>query len=218
MSRDNTLLAKLAFADPDKQSPVHDAACRYLAQKDVALKLCQASTKLTDLGYCVNSGQWGSGSDWHLPDVFEMEKTAIEEPVSKGSGQYKTTIGFMDVVIYSKQQALDAESRKMMPAFGIGVEVKHTQKNIHDAVRQIKLYQEYTDNPFGLIKAAGKAFPQQWGTKIVDWFLATTFAISQQELELLISSDIRYIKLGEGFDEYLKRASTPSAPKSDLEF
>lgn len=35
--RDNSLLAKMGFADADRKDPLHDLACRYLAQPEVAL-------------------------------------------------------------------------------------------------------------------------------------------------------------------------------------
>ena len=206
MSRDNTLLSKLGFADPDKQSPVHDAACRYLAQREVANRLLETSINKGVPGY------FCSGEIYGLKESgpFVLDRVGVEEPISKGSGQYKTTIGFMDVVLFSVQQTADIEVRRRHPAFGIGVEVKHTQKSIHDVIRQIKLYREYTDNPYGQFRYGRDIYPTQWGVKIIDWYLATTFDINQQELELLKLSGIQFIRLGKGFDEYMQQSKISS--------
>lgn len=40
-SHDRTLLSRLAFGDPDKKSPLHDLACRFLAQREQHDKLLQ---------------------------------------------------------------------------------------------------------------------------------------------------------------------------------
>lgn len=73
----NTLLAKLGFADPDKGNPRHDLACQYVARAEVvdALKLYDNNRKLDLAGYY------------------------LEQPISKGTGQYKTTIGFIDTYL-----------------------------------------------------------------------------------------------------------------------
>ncbi len=214
MSRDYTLLAKLGFADPDKQDGTHDAACRFLAQAEVARKLWIASADKV-----ANPGRFCDGERLVVPDrPLEFLSVSIEEPISKGSGQYKTTIGFMDVVLFGKEEAFDIEGRRSFPAFGIGIEVKHTQKAIHDAVRQIQLYREYTDNPYGISKIDyRRPCEMQWGTRIIDWYLATTFNITQQEAELLSASDIKFIKLSSAFEEYLnKKNETPWARLPDI--
>jgi hypothetical protein len=208
MSRDYTLLAKLGFADPDKQDPTHDAACRYLAQPEVAQKLWALSSEI------LNSPGMYADASQHLvrfsnsASTTELAAATVEAPISKGSGQYKTTIGFMDVVLYGKQQSADVEVRRSLPAFGVGIEVKHTQKSIHDAVRQINLYREYTDNPYGTVRLGYHTHETQWTTKIVDWYLATTFDITQQELEMLSMSRIKFIRLGADFNKYLQKANT----------
>ncbi len=78
MSRDRTLLANLAFADPDKQDPLHDLGCQYIARPEVS--------SLLGLGR-----------------PHPEQRPLLEVPSSKGQDQYKTTIGFLDVVLPMQQ-------------------------------------------------------------------------------------------------------------------
>jgi len=76
-SHERTLLAKLGFGDKDKQNPRHDLACQYLAQQPVFAKL---------LGPC-------------LASRCSVKSATLnhEHHITKGQGQYKTTIGFADL-------------------------------------------------------------------------------------------------------------------------
>jgi hypothetical protein len=75
---DRTLLAKLGFGDPDKGSSAHDLATHYLLLPENIQKV---------LSYLF-------GRDPTLR--WELKGTSVEAPISKGDGQYKTTIGFID--------------------------------------------------------------------------------------------------------------------------
>ena len=72
-AHDNTLLAKLGFADPDRKNPLHDMACQYLTQLDVVNQF---------LVRPVN------------PDEFDYQ---LETHIVKGQDRFATTIGFIDV-------------------------------------------------------------------------------------------------------------------------
>jgi hypothetical protein len=208
MSRENTLLAKLGFADADKEDGTHDLACRFLAQENVSRKLLAA----------LEGGEGGEdeeGEPYQLMSVdrvvrFSFDRSMVEVPISKGIGQYKTTIGFMDVVLGSTDR-LDVLGT-VFPIFGVGVEVKHNQRSIHDAVRQIKLYREYTDSPNGYERGHGR---YQYGTQIIIWILATTFDVTQDDLELLRANNVRHLKLGRDFDQY-REEKRFSPVKNDL--
>jgi hypothetical protein len=69
------MLAKCGFADPDRKDPMHDVACSYIAAN--AEKLCAQL----------------------LRRRIVSVSSKLEEPISKGEGQYKTTVGFVDIVM-----------------------------------------------------------------------------------------------------------------------
>src|SRR3954452_17922824 len=77
-----TLLAQLGFADSDKQDPRHDLACRYLAQKDVLRKVLREAHK----------------DARHVREV-RVEQVIPEAHIVKGEGQYRSTIGFADLLV-----------------------------------------------------------------------------------------------------------------------
>lgn len=80
--RDNTLLAKMGFSDPDRQNPIHDLACQYLAQEDVGTALVKLLLK-------------GGGS---IAAVAIVD-VRPEFRITKGEYQYQTTIGFADLIL-----------------------------------------------------------------------------------------------------------------------
>ena len=72
-SHSRTMLASFGFSDPDKKEPRHDLACRYVSQPDVLARILQIfQGRINPIEY-------------HL-----------EHHLTKGEGQYKTTIGFLD--------------------------------------------------------------------------------------------------------------------------
>lgn len=121
-SHERTLLSSLGFADKDKASPLHDLACQFLAEPEQhALILasvvkrhpewlradadpCAVAKERTiykDLadknGRMVQRDFQASGSVTSLAVPVTPARTEV--PISKGEGQYKTTIGFIDVVL-----------------------------------------------------------------------------------------------------------------------
>ncbi len=123
-SPNNTLLSKMGFSDADKRMPAHDEACLSIASGPRAI--------LSLLG---------------LKD--EIDAVDLEFPLSKGSGQYKTTVGFIDVVIRSSSDS-------------IVIEVKTRIDSIGELLRQMNLYRSYSDPFF--------ESPQHFG-KYVIWSL-----------------------------------------------
>jgi hypothetical protein len=94
-AKDRTLLASLGFADPDKGDDLHDLACRYLAQPEHALRLVRMFPAPDSRG-------WVCADDRGRPrstDLVEV-RAALEVPISKGEGQYRSTIGFADLLVF----------------------------------------------------------------------------------------------------------------------
>ncbi len=160
-AHDRTLLARLAFGDADKKNSKHDAACQYLAQPNTALEVVKVVDPTTVA---------------HL----EGTRAEFEMPIEKGEGQYKTTIGFVDLVLWVKQDRYHE--------FAIGIEVKIERVSIADCVRQLRLYASYW-NPFV-------------------WVLVTPWSIDEQEKEML--GQIRHLQLGETFEAFYSRQKDPS--------
>lgn len=156
-SHDRTLLSSLGFSDPDKKDRTHDLACQYLAQPGVACGM--------------------------LRSLFELEGTLKrsepERLISKGSGQYRTTIGFADLMLM-----FDVPSDQSGWWFVL-VEVKIHRVPVGDIIRQMTLYREH-----------------------LEWFdcrkivVATTFDLSVDDVEMLQRKKISHIKLGRKFEEF----------------
>jgi hypothetical protein len=81
---DRTLLAILGFQDPDRKDPMHDWACQYLAQPEVLGRLVAPLT------------------------VYDGS-IHLEYHITKGWGQYKQTIGFIDLLASVDSQHLILE-------------------------------------------------------------------------------------------------------------
>jgi hypothetical protein len=92
-SHDRTLLAKLGFADPDKKDPRHDRACQYLALPENARRLAamvQADTRGREVSERDRRGKGVWSVCW---------RPILEHAVTKGKGQYMSTIGFVDLLL-----------------------------------------------------------------------------------------------------------------------
>ena len=74
-SHDNTLLKRMGFSDPDRRSTEHDDAC---------ISLATDGMKIVRL--------WPR---WGARDL----KVLLENPLQKGSGQYTSTLGFVDALL-----------------------------------------------------------------------------------------------------------------------
>jgi hypothetical protein len=95
-AHDRTLLAKLGFADPDKANPLHDLACQYLAAPDISLAVVDAVFPewRDEVGHFERNGvRYNRSIDREVPAA------TVEKMISKGEGQYMTTIGFIDVIL-----------------------------------------------------------------------------------------------------------------------
>lgn len=189
------MLARLGFSDPDKKNPLHDLACQYVAAPDVAQRLCRQF----DL------------------DTSKREQVSVEVPLSKGSGQYKTTIGFLDVLIPAvsfsmtteqgvRYEPVPPEEVEERRALGIEVyeesaivvvEVKTGFTNLGDVLRQIKMYREYLNH---------------YGPTV--WLLVTTFEMNEADVGALGAEGIGHVMLGQSFRDWTKSRGTSPVAKS----
>lgn len=99
-------------------------------------------------------GDWSSVMSIGLRDPAKDQavplamwaRAQVEAPISKGEAQYKQTIGFADVVVTVDTNGDLADGRRGVhyaPPRTAFVEVKAGPVNVHDAIRQLKLYAEH---------------------------------------------------------------------------
>lgn len=119
-AKDRSLLASLGFKDPDKGDNRHDIACQYMSQPKTLKRLVamlehydSAWVENTDTGKFELSLVGSAGSYYRIAGDSEYATTGsfdgnisttlrstanCEVVISKGSGQYRRTVGFIDVI------------------------------------------------------------------------------------------------------------------------
>jgi hypothetical protein len=195
-SHDRTLLSSLGFNDPDKKDPRHDLACRYISQREIAGKVVAAFNTAPRPVLQKDSTDEYEGV---TSRTYTAKGAAYECPISKGDGQYKVTIGFVDVVI-SAQRAThdkgrgrhrhfpkdwsdwqDTESLRHYNA-AVGVEVKIGEVGAGEIIRQVNLYREHLS--------------------FEGFVVATAFPLSEGGAEQLRIANILHFVLGKGFERF----------------
>lgn len=151
---DRTLLSSLGFQDPDKRNDAHDELCRFVGRPDVATH--------------ISCGLVGERGGYYSPNGETKARANFEHPISKGHGQYKTTIGFVDVVLFVPRPDIDKGCGLVIPC-----EIKVRRLGVGDILRQINLYREYTDEAMGRY-----------------WFLMTAWDQTEGEIEQLKSQRV----------------------------
>lgn len=199
-----TLLSKLGFDDPDRKGDLHDIACGYMAQEKFSQAILAASyfnDRRKTESFSMNNKPWRTClSERSYAGIVNAE---FERHITKGSDQYKTTIGFCDMILWYQhsektkchyfEDNSDRESENPI-LVGVPVEVKISKCSIGDAIRQIRLYREYMD-----LKRDDNACPSR---EYAWWVLATHFEITDDEAKQLFASKIGHVRLGEGLNAY----------------
>ena len=212
---ERTLLARMGFADPDRRDPLHEIACRYLATKPVYDRLAAVLAK-----YFPRQDECFTDSGFESRIVVDTSIRTFsaehEVEVSKGSGQYRTTVGFIDVVLtatldvrqtnYPKRPIIESGKQEPWPhheAFlrvcdaKVAIEVKTSPLPVSDIVRQINLYRSY------------RSFDK--------WILATTYPLSQSHYDYLANARILHIHLGQRFQDFVKeQANSPCSSSVEV--
>jgi hypothetical protein len=209
-AHERTLIAQLGFADLDRQQTLHDLACQYLSTPETVqrlvdyLEIAQAP-KPQEEAWIIDGYDAEERFLWSQ-QVTNI-KTILEYEISKGQERYRSTIGFADLVLVIKVQEKQTnvmERRLVSQKFNepkawtdwqaksdhirrkellYGIEVKVTPVSVHEIIRQVKLYRSYSP--------------------ITAWIVATTYDLSEPEARCLTNENIRHLRLGGKFNEYV---------------
>jgi hypothetical protein len=148
-----------------------------------------------------------------------IDRTILEQPIHKGDGQYRTTIGFIDVVVtYSffehrsgsylrhaykpdtylrtatPPDPVPASWQSLPPSSlahrrAMMIEVKITLTSLGQLLRQIKLYREYAD--LAAVAPHG------------DWVVATRAPLMADDVAALAREGITHVRLRPRFEAYM---------------
>lgn len=203
-SHERTMLAKLGFADPDRRDAVHDLASRYLTTQPVIHRL------VSHLG--IETGP--KASQFQNGYVLERCETSLrivscsvnlEQEIAKGYGQYRTTVGFIDLVLnleideqftnVMRKSRCDqarsalaewepAEDYAYHSSQQYGIEVKATPTSLGDLIRQMNVYRAYSH--------------------ITRWIVATTYPLAGHDLDCLKAQKLLHVQLGAHFQAYVE--------------
>lgn len=231
-SLNRTMLANLGFADPDKREPDHDLACEYLSQN--ALTLAKRLTGSTPDAR--QPFRWSDGTSnfaamgsyaWDIGHVSRQRETAV----SKGHGQYRTTVGFLDLAIAYRVDLLIRGERCLLPSDKGQHSLRGASDgNIEDAwPLGCKLERGEWRVPFDWpdIGIEVKALPVSVGDIIRQirlyreycrkslWVAATCFPLTQSDLCALKQNGVRHVYLGESFENW--KASRDLSPAHMVE-
>jgi hypothetical protein len=179
-AHDRTLLANLAFADPDKKDPLHDLACQYVAQPSVVEAM---GLKVRDC------------------PVVALGGGILECPISKGEGKYKTTIGFLDarIPVGFRYQAFDSKCVRK-EVFSDQEEAKKIWQS-NDSISNGKMglldKDKYLRGPYDCgPKTIGDYPNYTWEVPIFEKF-PTGIAVASLDWTLCVEVKIKPIGLGE---------------------
>lgn len=214
---EKTMIARMGFSDPDRRDPLHDLACQYLMLPNIVTRLAKhIGIHETSVE---QSSDWGVDEfRWLLTRTMIAHQAQTEWVISKGYGEYRTTIGFADVLLAFTVQEVDTntvmrkrvrhednsyvwtewsrrEDASRKKEFRCGVEVKIAPVPIGDLVRQIKLYRSYGGGDF--------------------WIAATAYDLTRAAVDTLRNENIHHVRLGPGFQEFV--ASRESESVADAE-
>jgi hypothetical protein len=195
-SHDRTLLASLSFGDPDKREPLHDLACEYLAEPIQSQRLVRFATTFKG-------------------DVSTVSKSEVV--ISKGEGRYRSTIGFLDLMIEWEENATVPKDEhgwatRSLARGIVVVEVKINPIGIGDLLRQIGLYREYVGgNPTPSERLRFLETGEQVGQ--LSWVLATAYALDAGQMDTLRQSCVHCVRLGDGFTKWFEERQKRPAPK-----
>jgi hypothetical protein len=122
-SHQQTLLAKLGFGDPDRKDRRHDLASQYLSQGEAARRLGEMfnPSAVRDSSRHDEEKSYRGGRSYDRSQTEAATSSCLadevlgrlEVPIGKGEGQYRTTIGFLDVLMFCKTKEVESGRSRM---------------------------------------------------------------------------------------------------------
>lgn len=213
-SHDRTLLSNLGFADPDKGDKRHDLACQYLAIKENL-------RAILDHFYAASNKEQVSEDRFRGIRTIrfsDVEARHFESPICKGTGDYRSVVGFLDLKVrVTTDVSEDGERGELVPKncntylewvpfvnrFSGGgefaFEVKINPVGIGAITRQIKLYREFISSCYG----------------DVEWIVATVFPLSGEDRNTLQQSSIHCVRLGPKFEAWCEERAREKPSEAD---
>lgn len=196
-THDRTLLQQMGFQDPDKKDLRHTWAEQYLSVGE---------RRGTLINHALRLRGWTSERLEHL----QVTGCEVESLVLKGRGQFRSFIGYADVVVGLCWPGGTHWSERQPVSRGrIIVEVKIGEVSIDSATRQLKIYEEFL-----------YVLPDHYGcgeVSIEALVLATPYPIDTGDAEFLKQNGIVHVRLGADFERYCEERTASSRPADSLE-
>lgn len=166
-SKDRTLLTKLGFADPDHKNALHDNICAYVCDRAQVIadmlhppekKVIEEQGGLTvnrftvdQRGFTVEEQDRGvaTAKSRQIAMGNNVSNVQSEYHLTKGQGQYRTTIGFLDI-------RFDVTVKYSIKAT---VDIDFTIDKLIHCNESLRMYFD-----FGKHKLAGFSDPKTWST------------------------------------------------------
>lgn len=209
-AHERTMLSRLGFADPDRRESLHDLACGYLALPETVSRLV-GLLGLNQPPSAVRDRVYGKQCVATMSKAVASHEVNLEWEIAKGYGEYRTTIGFADLMLrfyvekrYSNVRVNRGDQSSRCGRFrrpdwqssedyacgdtlNYGVEVKITRVPLGDLIRQIKLYRSYSG--------------------VDRWAAVTAYPLVASDIDCLRNEGIEHLRLGKAFDEYVDAQS-----------
>jgi hypothetical protein len=253
-SHEKTLLAKLGGSDEDRRHPLHDLACQYISQSKVAVKLANLldlkalwAEAFIDPPPCRESKSYQRREEcdfgFRYSDcVFSVTDTRSHQEclLTKGDGQYATTIGFVDVLIH---YSLDVDVHRTATYFECDSSqcpefwpqrpkvirhgcVRHRccdhakettiTKHVNQRVGGRSIGVEVKAGKVPVAEAIRQVKLYGQHCKMSKWVLATPWELSSFDKATLDNEGIKHVLLGEDFARFTEAARRAPAAESDM--
>lgn len=202
-SHDKTLIASLGFSDPDKREPLHERGCQFI--------VAEARALIRALSPAFEKREYHTPKGTIVGEAGRVLYTPQQEwPLFKGVGQYRQTIGFLDVVIPFVDDQNFVSIENGAPFYIVKrqsgllvVEVKINPIPISDVLRQLALYR-------GHLQSSKIARETSRHDSVVDdypqpivWVLAAPWELNDVDRESVARADVQFVRLGEKFDVFV---------------
>ena len=222
-SYDRTMLARLGFADADRREPEHDLACRYVLENAERIVRLLWPVKEAELCTCLwrtpTHGFIAHGSLTHDVDITHARQESV---LSKGHGQYKTTVGFLDAVFsYRSAMNLQGERRVLPSTYLSAWDDAHAamdrgelweqgnspergtwcpEAHMGHVALEIKISPVSVSEALRQIHLYREYMPFEYS-----WVLVTRFPMNSGEREVLRRHGIAHARLGDQFTAWVEQ-------------